>query len=179
MTAGSFAQARSLVADCSKGFGIMPNRYQREIEEILSRMEDAEPKRGPGPDRIRPLQRPPTRGRATPRIRLALSPTLILASVALALIACGIAYYNGAPDLISGVIGLLALISFVVGMVVGWRGHFRPTTQQRQWSGRAAYDVTPTPLRRSANPFTIVATQVRIMRLRWQYRRDQRSRGER
>lgn len=156
-------------ADCSTGVVIMPNRYQREIEEILNRMEESEPQhRGPG-DRIRPLRRPAPR--SLPSIHIALSPLLLLVSVALTLIATGGAYYNGAPDLITGAIGAGALIIFIVGLFVGWRGQFRPH-RTSQWRRTGPSSVAePTPIHR--NPISALITRFRVYRLRQQYRRAQ------
>ena len=131
----------------------MPNRYEREIEEILSRMEDSEPRRGRG-DRIHPVQRPPTRA----RVRRTWT-----------LIATGLAYYDGSADPITGIIGAVALILFVVALVVGWRARFRPQRAE-QWRGGPSAVVTP--LRR--NPFSALVTRIRVFRLRMQYRRAQR-----
>ena len=146
----------------------MPNRYEREIEEILSRMEESEPRRGLG-DRIRPVQRPPVRARSMPRFSVSFVEALMLLSILLTLIACGLAYFNGAADLITGIIGAVALALFVVALVVGWRDRFRPQ-HQTQW-GRSAH-AQVTPIRR--NPFSAIATQIRVFRLRRQYRRAQR-----
>lgn len=160
-------------ADCSTGVVIMPNRYQREIEEILSRMEESEPQqRGPG-DRIRPLRRPAPRTprSSLPSVHIALSPLLLLVSVALTLIATGWAFYNGAPDLITGAIGAGALLIFIVGLFVGWRGQFRPQ-RTSQWRGTGPSSVAgPTPIRR--NPISALITRFRVYRLRQQYRRAQ------
>jgi len=146
----------------------MPNRYQREIEEILSRMEESEPRRGLG-DRIRPVQRPPIRARSLPTTNLSVVEALLLASILLTLIACGLAYFDGAADLISGVIGVVALVLFVVALVVGWRDRFRPQ-HKAAWRGPTSAQVTPI----HRNPFSAIATQIRVYRLRQQYRRAQR-----
>lgn len=146
----------------------MPNRYQREIEEILSRMEESEPRRG---DRIRPLQRPPTRARSLPRWRIPFVELMMLLSIALTLIAAGLAFFDGAPNLITGIIGAVALILFVVALVVGWRDRFRPQ-QKSQWASNWAPNAVVTPLRR--NPISALLTRIRVFRLRIQYRRAQR-----
>jgi uncharacterized membrane protein YtjA (UPF0391 family) len=150
----------------------MPNRYEREIEEILSRMEETEPRRGLG-ERIRPMQRPPARARSFPTFHISLVEALMLFSIVLTLIAAGLAFFDGAPDLITGIIGMVALVLFVVALVVGWRDRFRPQPKA-QWRGPPYSKVTP--LRR--NPFSAIATQIRVLRLRLQYRRAQRDNGE-
>ncbi len=146
----------------------MPSRYEREIEEILNRMEESEPRRGFG-DRIRPMQRPPSHTHSLPRLHISLVETLILLSIFFTLLATGIAYFNGVADIVTGIIGLVALILFVVALVVGWRGRFRPK-RSAHWRGSTTAEVTP--LRR--NPISALVTRFRVMRLRKQYRRAQR-----
>lgn len=150
----------------------MPNRYQREIEEILSRMEEDTPRRGLG-DRIRPLRRPPERARSLPTLHIPFVNLMIIVSVILAMIAAGIAFYTGDADLISGIVGMVALVLFVVALVVGWRDRFRPPTKP-VWRGASQSRVTPI----SRNPFRTLAMRFRIMRLRKQYRRAQEDQGD-
>jgi hypothetical protein len=154
----------------------MPNRYQREIEEILSRMEDSEPHRGPG-DRTRPFQRPPARARTLPSIHLPFANLLLLVSVALRLIATGLAFYNGAANLLTGILGAIALLLFIVGLIVGWRSYGRPrSTSQWRGSNSAYVEQQPTPIHR--NPLSALITRIRVFRLRRQYRRAQRDHDE-
>ena len=150
----------------------MPNRYEREIEEILSRMEESEPRRGFG-DRIRPMQRPPQRARSMPSIHIPFAETLMLLSIILVLVASGIAYFEGAATVVTGIIGAVALILFVLALVVGWRDRFRPQ-RKAQWRGPSYVEVTPI----SRNPFRVLMTRIRVWRLRAQYRRSQRENGE-
>lgn len=150
----------------------MPNRYQREIEEILSRMEEDEPHRGFG-DRGRPKRRAPSRGRSLPSIHVAIVDLLILIAVVLAMVATGFAFYDGAPGLISGIIGMAALVLFVVALVVGWRDRFRPPSKPA-WRGSTDRPVTP--IRRG--PFSALAARLRVRRLRQQYRRAERERHD-
>jgi hypothetical protein len=143
----------------------MPNKYEREIEEILSRMEESEPRKGLG-DRIRPFRRP-ARPRGTPSLHIPLMELLFLLAIVFILIASGLAFYEGAPTLLSGVVGLVGLVLFVVALVAGWRDRFRPLSQAR-WRGN-----TVDPHRIRHGPFGALAAQVRIWRLRQQYRRAQ------
>ncbi|HEX8997020.1 MAG TPA: hypothetical protein VF812_13415 [Ktedonobacterales bacterium] len=152
----------------------MPNRYEREIEEILNKMEESEPRRGLG-DRIRPLQRPPSRARSRSQVHVAFPEMLMLISIVLTLIAVGVAYFLGAADIVTGAIGMVALLLFVVALIVSWRDRFRPPLKS-QWHGNTYVEVTPI---RRRNPFSAIATQIRVIRLRMQYRRSQRDNGER
>lgn len=150
----------------------MPNRYEREIEEILNRMEESEPRKGLG-DRIRPFRRRPARpARDLPSIHLPLLEMLLLIAIFLFLVAAGLAFYDGEPTPLSGWIGLAGLISFVVALVTGWRERFRPSTPPK-WREDA---LGPTPIRRG--PLAALAAQIRIWRLRQQYRSGQAMQDE-
>ncbi|HEU0026337.1 MAG TPA: hypothetical protein VFQ25_04415 [Ktedonobacterales bacterium] len=150
----------------------MPNRYEREIEEILSRMEESEPRKGLG-DRIRPFRRPARpRGPQMPRMpQIALLELLLLLAIVFILIAAGFAFYDGTPSPISGLIGLVGLVIFVVALVVGWRDRFRPSSKP-QWHGDSV-DPYRQPSRARRGPFSALAAQIRIRRLRREYRRAQ------
>ena len=152
----------------------MPNRYEREIEEILSRMEESEPRKGRG-DRIRPFRRP-ARPRGPQFPHIALLELLLLLAIVLILIAAGLAFYDGAPSPISGLIGLAGLVLFVVALVVGWRDRFRPSSKP-QWRGDAI-DPYHQPSRARRGPFSALAAQIRIRRLRREYRRAQAQQDE-
>jgi hypothetical protein len=147
----------------------MPNKYEREIEEILRNMDRTEPSPSIG-DRIRAFNRPGPRARtANPRFTLRMRPqdALLLTGILLALIGAGLAYYLPSPQVgiqsyITGVLGVLALISAVAGLIVGWRARFRPAPVNA-WRGER-----PTPIHRF-RPFAMIATQARIIRLKWRY----------
>jgi hypothetical protein len=148
----------------------MPNKYEREIEEILRNMD--RPDSGPSfGDRIRAFNRPSPRPPVTgPRLRLRLNSegSLLLLGIVLAFLGAGIRYYFGLPDTglwayVSGVIGFLALVFVVAGLVVGWSARFghRPRST---WRGENV-----TRIRGGFHPFVAIATQFRIMRLKWRY----------
>ena len=149
----------------------MPSRYEREIEEILSRMEESEPRHGLG-DRIRPFQRPTAPRRSLPTMRFPLEVLLILFAVVFALVAAGIAFFNGDATVASGILGAIGLVLFVVALVVGWRDRFRLSSQPK-WRGNT---VEPSHIRRG--PLGALAARIRIMRLRREYRRAQSQQDE-
>ncbi len=151
----------------------MPNRYEREIEEILNRMEESEPHKGLG-DRIRPFRprRRPARPRGLPTPHIALMELLFLLAIVFILIASGLAFYEGAATVISGAIGAVGLLLFVVALVTGWRDRFRHPSQS-QWRGTSLESGHT-----QRGPFSGLATQIRIWRLRQQYRRAQKRQGE-
>lgn len=156
----------------------MPNKYQREIEEILRNMERTEPRSGLG-NRIRAFNRPRERTPRQTRIAAPSSEVLMLVGIVLALIAAGLAFEVG-DVAIAGVplTGVLAVIGFVflaAGLVVGWRGRFRPLAASKPTTWRDDNVIEMTP--RSRGPLANVNTQMRILRLKLRYWRTHR-RGE-
>lgn len=150
----------------------MPNRYEREIEEILTRMEESEPNKGSG-DKIRPFRRPkPQRQRpqGLPAPHISLMELLFLLAIALILIASGLAFYDGAASPLSAIIMGVGALLFLVALVAGWRDRFRPSPPP-QWR-RSALDDDNRP----HGPFGGLAGRVRIWRLRRDYRRGQATR---
>ncbi len=151
----------------------MPNKYEREIEEILRNMDRTDQGQSLG-ERIRAFNRPSPRLRvARPHIRLRLGvvDSLLLVGVALALVGAGVSYYFGAPQgglaaMVSGAVGTVALVCFITGLIIGWRTRFRGYSMP-MWRGQ----VVDRPRRRSFNPFAPIITRFRIMRLKWRYLR--------
>jgi hypothetical protein len=151
----------------------MPNKYEREIEEILRNMERTEPHQGLG-NRIRAFNRPretPRRDRP-PIAALSRGELFLLIGIALALVAAGLAYYKSGnffvgPVYVPAVIALAAFASVVVGLAIGWRDRFRGITSSKtqQWRGTVV-DITP-----RRGPFNAIVTRFRILRLKFRYLR--------
>jgi hypothetical protein len=168
----------------------MPNRYEREIEEILRNMDRPEPKQGLG-SRIRAFDRPrPRRPRRVWEIGLSACEVFLLSGILLILLGAGIKYFYGdnqpgflGTDALSGLVGLLGFALFVVGLIIGWRRGFtrgfnsgrvstpswRGSDTQSNVSGDGK--VVPLQTRRNRNPFTALMTQLRILRLKLRYQR--------
>lgn len=144
----------------------MPNRYQREIEEILRNMERTEPHQGLG-ERIRAFNRPRPAPRPGPRISLTRIEILLLLGIAFALVATGIAYYANGATYISGGFAVAGFIAIVLGLVTAWNERFRGGSRPN-WRGNVV-DMTPP---RHRNPFNAIATQWRIFRLKLRYWRN-------
>lgn len=152
----------------------MPNKYQREIEEILRNMERTEPPRQGLSDRIRAFNRPrprPQRGWRTP---LNVSETLFVLSVVLALAAASLTFYLGPVVIatlpvvevitVNGILAVGAFIALVAALLRGWRERFRVGSSTPAWRGNV---VNMHSHRR--NPFSALATQFRIFRLKFRY----------
>lgn len=145
----------------------MPNRYEREIEEILRNIDRTEPKQGFS-DRFRAFNNRPKTSRAPRRFHLPLDGTdlLLALGIALALVAAGITFTSGSVATpVTGAIALAAFVVIVCALGAQWRSRFRGPTMTRQWRGNV---VDMTPRRRS--PFGGIVTRIRIIRLRLRYR---------
>src|SRR5947209_3475476 len=91
----------------------MPNRYEREIEEILRNLED--PKAGPG-QKIGRRPKPQVRPQARPTFSFDFSATewLLVITVVAALLGGGYAYAQRIPDLFTGIVAVIGTISFIL-----------------------------------------------------------------
>ena len=151
----------------------MPDKYMREIEEILRNIERTEPRHDQG-ERIRPFARPPSRRRrrdfALPHVEPAVA--LLLLGIALALAGSGLAYYQMTPTLASGLIAAAGFALFVAGLIVAWWARFHGVSSAPARSLRRppANDnvVRIRPAR--SNPFSRLMTSMRMRRMRRRYR---------
>ncbi len=152
----------------------MPDKYMREIEEILRNLEGTESQQDLG-ERIRPFKRPATRRPRGPRVswipRLELPVTLMLVGIALALVGAGLAFYQLEATLVSGLIGLGGFLLFVAGVAFGWWARFRgvsvPTRRVRR-SPSSDNVVRIRPVR--SNPLSRLTTSLRMRQMRRRYR---------
>ncbi|MGO8950809.1 MAG: hypothetical protein ACLQUY_24780, partial [Ktedonobacterales bacterium] len=77
----------------------MPNKYEREIEEILRNLDRPEPKTGLG-SRIRAFNRPrPKRARRAWEIGLSASEVFLLVGIAVILLSAGLAFFYASHPL--------------------------------------------------------------------------------
>ncbi len=145
----------------------MPNRYEREIEEILRNLESTDPKSGRGQkfgDRLRRKAtfRPKPKRRGLPSLNFRASDWFIVVTVVAALISGGYAYLIQGGNFITGVIALVGIIALF--LVVFSPFIFR----QRGARQYAGYDKI-TPLRR--NPFHGLVTRWNLFLLKMRYRK--------
>jgi hypothetical protein len=145
----------------------MPNRYEREIEEILRNLEH--PESQPGSEqkfgkRFNRKAGPGMRMRQ-PRFTLTLSPSerLLLIAIGAALISGGYAYLRR-PDIISLLFALVSIICLVLLIY----SQFLTGNARRSRSMRYQ-NVTITPLRR--DPLSTLRTRWNLFKLRMRYRR--------
>lgn len=143
----------------------MPNRYEREIEEILRNLEQSEPKTNQKTNERRrqrvtptPRPRPLTRSNSAPT--LSRVEWLLIVAVVLALIAGGYAYIMDA-DLATGI---LAVISFICVVLIACSQFiFRPRQTPKSGYGNV------TRIRRG--PVSDLKSRWQLMRLRMRYRK--------
>ena len=144
----------------------MPNRYEREIEEILRNMDQVDPKAGRGQKFGDRFRKGPSRLRVQqPRTfswHLSTSEWLLLVAIILALLSGGIAYVSN----VSIVTLILAVISFVclVGVAISQFRVLSRRPRSLQYG-----NVTITPLRRGL--FSTFRTQWNLFLLKLRYRR--------
>lgn len=171
------------------GVLVMPNKYEREIEEILRNMERTEPRQGIA-DRIRSFNRPAARrGPRWPSFswRAGVPETLLIAGLVLAFFAAGASFYLSGPRLLTGILGLVALALLVAGLIVGWmdrfgtrgashgeggpRWHPRPMDSPRDAPRSGSSPSRPFAFQATHGfqPARMVVTQVRILQLKWRY----------
>lgn len=149
----------------------MPNRYEREIEEILRNLDRTEPRQGLG-ERIRAFNRPrPAPRHTAPRLTLTRVETLLLIGIACALVAVGLTFYNNTQTYVSGGFAVAGFVAIVLGLVIAWNERFRGAARPT-WRGSNVTSMTAT---RRRNPLSAIATRFRIFRLKLRY---WRSRGK-
>jgi hypothetical protein len=148
----------------------MPNRYEREIEEILRNMETTESKTGPGRKFGERLRRKPEyqvrpRRQGLPSLNFGASEWLTVAAVIAALISGGFAYAYGPSDItgIFAVVGIVCLILLVLSQFI-----FR--SRKSRYATRSTPIGNVTPLRR--NPLNSLVTRWNLFLLKWRYRRQ-------
>lgn len=145
----------------------MPNRYEREIEDILRNLEQTEPKQSLGQKLSGRLKRKadyrtniPKQG--FPSLNLSISEWLLLTAVIAALIAGGYAYAQAEPSLFTGIVALIGALCLILVVLLPFF-HTRRSTQSSRYGN-------VTPLRRS--PFDGIRARWNIIKLRLRYRRN-------
>jgi len=145
----------------------MPNKYEREIEEILRNLEQTEPKEGIGQkfnERLRrkPVPRPRPRSVSTFSLTLTISDWLLITAIGIALVAGGCAFIIG-QTIVTGILAIVGLVCVV--LVALSQIVFKP----RRPSSVRFGNTTITPLRRG--PLHTLRTRWNLFMLKMRYHR--------
>ena len=141
----------------------MPNRYEREIEEILRNLERTEPKPRLGErfrrrsDRRMNVHRP-----GLPSLRFSMSEWLLIIAGVSALVAGGYAYAQGEPGIFTGIVAIVGTVCMVWLVLAQFILRPRSSTQSTRYGN-------VTPLRR--NPLNSLRTRWNLFLLKLRYRR--------
>ena len=144
----------------------MPNKYEREIEEILRNMERTEPKPGLGQKlggRIRRKSDSRTKvsKRSLPSLHFGFSEWCLAIAVCAALFAGGWAYAHGA-DIFTGVIAVIGAVCLAVVIIL-------PFMSRSRYPKQSAGHGNVTPIR--SNPLSSISTRWNLFLLKIRYRR--------
>jgi len=144
----------------------MPNKYEREIEEILRNMERTEPKASLGKKlggrvRRKSDSRTNVPRRSLPSLHFGVSEWSLVIAWCAALIAGGWAFAQGA-DLITGVIAVFGGACLAIVVILPFMTRSRYPTQSPGYGN-------VTPMRR--NPLGSISTRWNLFQLKLRYRR--------
>src|SRR5215831_4769608 len=100
----------------------MPNKYEREIEEILRNMEQTEPKptlgqKLSGRMRRKSGNRSHTPKRSLPSFSISVPEWLLVIAVVAALIAGGYAYAQERATIVTGIVAVIGALSLLLVML--------------------------------------------------------------
>jgi hypothetical protein len=107
----------------------MPERYEREIEDILRNTERTGPKRsmrerlhlGRRGQAGRPEPMRSRSARSARHLNVSTSEWCLLGGIVLGLVAAGIAYTGGSGNALSGTLAVLAFLCLLLGLLMFWR----------------------------------------------------------
>ncbi|MHB8597183.1 MAG: hypothetical protein ACYDER_10270 [Ktedonobacteraceae bacterium] len=142
----------------------MPNRYEREIEEILRNLETTEPRASRGQKFGGTRRKPPIRPRRqpVPSLNLRVTDWFLLIALVTISIAGGFAYANAGANTITGIVALVGLVCLILLALSSFVSYSRGSTQSPRYGN-------VTPLRRT--PFHGIATRWHLFRLKMRYKR--------
>ncbi len=147
----------------------MPNKYEREIEEILRNMEQTEPRptlsqKLSGRMRRKSGYRSNTPKRSLPSFSLSVPEWLLVIAVVAALIAGGYAYAQERATIVTGIIAVVGAICLLLVVLSPFFSVNRSTQSTRYGN--------VTPLRSSL--FHSLRTRWNLLLLRLRYRRKRK-----
>lgn len=108
---------------------VMPERYEREIEDILRNTERTMPKRSfrerlhlhPRGQARRPEPMRSRLARSARQRSLSTAEWCLLGGIVLGLVAAGIAYTSGSANALSGTLAVFAFLCLLFGLITFWR----------------------------------------------------------
>jgi hypothetical protein len=106
----------------------MPDKYEREIEDILRNLKRNEPESNIRKMRRRPAARP---GKPLPRLNI--SEWCLVIAIIAALIAGGWSYINGGGNLITGLLALLGVVCIAFVALSPFIVKKRPSSPTRRY----------------------------------------------
>lgn len=139
----------------------MPNKYEREIEEILRNLERTEPKASFGQRVSGRMRRRTGVRRGTPTLRLNFSEWCLAIAIVAALSAGGWAYANNGGNLVTGIIALIGAMCVALAATSSF------LVRQRYSSSSGRY-TNVTSLRNT--PFRRLAANWHLLMLKFRYR---------
>jgi len=147
----------------------MPNKYQREIEEILRNMEQTEPKptlgqKLSGRMRRKSGHRSNTPKRSLPSFSISIPEWLLVIAVVAALIAGGYAYAQERATIVTGIIAVVGALSLLLVVLSPFFSANRSTQSTRYGN--------VTPIR--GGLFHGLRTRWNLLTLRFRYRRGRK-----
>ena len=145
----------------------MPNKYEREIEEILRNMERTEPKQGLGQKlggrmRRKTDSRSNVRRRRNLSLQFGVSEWCLTIAICASLLAGGWAFAHGSADIYTGAIAVIG--AACLGIVV-----ILPFLSRSRYPKQAGGSGNVTPIRR--NPLNSISTRWNLFMLKLRYRR--------
>lgn len=147
----------------------MPNKYEREIEEILRNLERTEPKAGLGQKlggrlRRRSGPRMKVRRRSFPSLSFSISEWCLIIAWCAALFAGGWAFTQPQHEgnVVTGAIALVGAICLAIMIILPFMSRSRYSAQSSRYSNVR-------PLRR--NPLSALTTRWNLFLLKLRYRR--------
>jgi hypothetical protein len=146
----------------------MPNRYEREIEEILRNLDNSESKTTKGPRFGQRSRRSPRdynrRPRGFPSLHLRPVDWFLVIAVVAALVGGGYAYASSSThdgNLVTGILAIIGAICLLLVLIT-------PLLSRPRRSNRYG-EMKVTPL--SRNPLSNLATRWHLFMLKMRYRR--------
>jgi len=147
----------------------MPNKYEREIEEILRNMEQTEPRptlgqKLSGRMRRKSGYRSNTPKRSLPSFSLSIPEWLLVIAIVAALIAGGYAYAQERVTIVTGIVAVVGAVCLLLVVLSPFFSVNRSTQSTRYGN--------VTPLHQG--PFHGLRARWNLLLLRLRYRRDRK-----